>query len=892
MLGVASDEQVSSLREQFSQCVDEFCAYVEAAVLQQLQPTALLASEPADTRALDALAICAAAFPESRAVHVVSAKLLTCCVESLVRLEAGPHTIEAQFAKNRAVSVVAAVHTAGALGASAPSAGRGSDTGLVAALLHSTCRASAQRTIGGKEWNTLAASHAQTKWECLADLLKFPCSGVEYAGWLGGGHEGTAVNKTTSGYAVDVAAAVECLEEALEVCTAAYLVPILRSLRAMLLPHLHGIWISNAGQDDRVGLLFTEIARVLRPAWSAFSECRKKSPELVSVMLALIFPEELCCGLASCAGLHGADGILRQYFEQFRTLGLQQRPMLMQLLVVHLCSIWKQHPAGAVLYADELVELCLYKEPLFKQIGCGGVHIDSERSARSFTRVAVNTFFDSLPVPAPPAMQTFLDGIIVQLLDLSLIPSYAGPVSAGGVVFGRKLRSWQTLCLLSRHVHDGILPEVNARLWNVVRQANLNAIAHYIELFAARMVTRFPLLLVRQHVLSELNDVTIPGHASASLGLILGVALPHLMTDEFTELRRAIVTSMLPWLSCDTGHARTIAQCVVSQLLPAVLRQQQNAAGTQEASSRDHAFLCATLGMLQQNKEIVRMLNSQQRYFARTDPERECSLEALLASPLSDFNEIEPVALVGCIKDAMKSVHKQLTEEHIELVGGPRNQLSTAADKNVVVNASTADVQRKVDPWAALQAALQQSSDAGGAGGRASLLSAGRKRQPLLVCASLVDKVPNLAGLARTCEIFGAEGLTIPSMKTLAHPLFTQISVTAEKWVPISEVKEDGVRPYLLRCKRAGYTVVGVEQTANSTSLLDYKFPDKTVLVLGKEREGIPMTILQDVDQCVEIPQLGLIRSLNVHVTGALMIWQYTQQKLLAQRQNSGSSKR
>jgi len=38
------------------------------------------------------------------------------------------------------------------------------------------------------------------------------------------------------------------------------------------------------------------------------------------------------------------------------------------------------------------------------------------------------------------------------------------------------------------------------------------------------------------------------------------------------------------------------------------------------------------------------------------------------------------------------------------------------------------------------------------------------------------------------------------------------------------------------------------------------------------------------VDVCVEIPQLGLIRSLNVHVTGALMIWAYTQQKLLAKQ--------
>ena len=42
-----------------------------------------------------------------------------------------------------------------------------------------------------------------------------------------------------------------------------------------------------------------------------------------------------------------------------------------------------------------------------------------------------------------------------------------------------------------------------------------------------------------------------------------------------------------------------------------------------------------------------------------------------------------------------------------------------------------------------------------------------------------------------------------------------------------------------------GYTLVGLEQTANSVPLQDYAFCAKTVLVLGKEREGIPEAILQ-----------------------------------------------
>lgn len=33
--------------------------------------------------------------------------------------------------------------------------------------------------------------------------------------------------------------------------------------------------------------------------------------------------------------------------------------------------------------------------------------------------------------------------------------------------------------------------------------------------------------------------------------------------------------------------------------------------------------------------------------------------------------------------------------------------------------------------------------------------------------------------------------------------------------------------------KSEGYCIVGVEQTANSRSLQDYRFPEKTLLLLG-----------------------------------------------------------
>ena len=88
------------------------------------------------------------------------------------------------------------------------------------------------------------------------------------------------------------------------------------------------------------------------------------------------------------------------------------------------------------------------------------------------------------------------------------------------------------------------------------------------------------------------------------------------------------------------------------------------------------------------------------------------------------------------------------------------------------------------------------------------------------------------------------------------------------------------LRSYLVSKKKEGYSIVGLEQTFDSVEMSSFTFPEKTVILLGDERKGIPVDLLEVVDHCIEIPQFGITRSLNVHVTGALAIWEYTKQNM------------
>ena len=111
--------------------------------------------------------------------------------------------------------------------------------------------------------------------------------------------------------------------------------------------------------------------------------------------------------------------------------------------------------------------------------------------------------------------------------------------------------------------------------------------------------------------------------------------------------------------------------------------------------------------------------------------------------------------------------------------------------------------------------------------------AAGRNRQSLIICASLIDKVTNLGGITRTAEIFAADKVLVPDSKVRKMDNFKSISVGAGEWIDIVECKESDLLRWLKQCKKDGYKIVGVEQTSSSKCLSHAKFESKSVLLLG-----------------------------------------------------------
>jgi len=81
----------------------------------------------------------------------------------------------------------------------------------------------------------------------------------------------------------------------------------------------------------------------------------------------------------------------------------------------------------------------------------------------------------------------------------------------------------------------------------------------------------------------------------------------------------------------------------------------------------------------------------------------------------------------------------------------------------------------------------------------------------------------------------------------------------------------------ILKLKEEKYTILAIEQTDDKVFLQDYSVnsDDKYALIFGNEVSGVSAEILDLVDACIEIPQIGTKHSLNVSVSLGVVLWEF-----------------
>ena len=100
---------------------------------------------------------------------------------------------------------------------------------------------------------------------------------------------------------------------------------------------------------------------------------------------------------------------------------------------------------------------------------------------------------------------------------------------------------------------------------------------------------------------------------------------------------------------------------------------------------------------------------------------------------------------------------------------------------------------------------------------------------------------------------------------------FTKVSLGAERSVAWEKREDPGT--LIEELKNGGYCVIAVEQSPRA---IDYKkivLPQKVVIMLGNETEGVPADLLKSADFIAEIPMRGKKESLNVSVSAGIALF-------------------
>jgi tRNA (guanosine-2'-O-)-methyltransferase len=84
----------------------------------------------------------------------------------------------------------------------------------------------------------------------------------------------------------------------------------------------------------------------------------------------------------------------------------------------------------------------------------------------------------------------------------------------------------------------------------------------------------------------------------------------------------------------------------------------------------------------------------------------------------------------------------------------------------------------------------------------------------------------------------------------------------------------DAKLDWIDRERRRGATVIGVELDEDSIPLARLEVARRpTCVLLGHEHSGLPQEVWPFLDAVIEIPMLGVGRSLNVAVAGSLVLY-------------------
>ena len=161
------------------------------------------------------------------------------------------------------------------------------------------------------------------------------------------------------------------------------------------------------------------------------------------------------------------------------------------------------------------------------------------------------------------------------------------------------------------------------------------------------------------------------------------------------------------------------------------------------------------------------------------------------------------------------------------------------------------------------------------------------KRQPdITVVLENVFDPHNISAVMRTCDAVGVQDIYILNTKIPRHKKWgAKSSSSAAKWLTIHQY--ENVQDCFLSLRKRYSTILTTHLSSDAISLYEINFTKSIALVFGNEHSGVSDEIRELADGNFIIPQVGIIRSLNISVACAVTLYEAYRQKKLAGQYDS-----
>lgn len=146
---------------------------------------------------------------------------------------------------------------------------------------------------------------------------------------------------------------------------------------------------------------------------------------------------------------------------------------------------------------------------------------------------------------------------------------------------------------------------------------------------------------------------------------------------------------------------------------------------------------------------------------------------------------------------------------------------------------------------------------------------------------------PNLSNMIRSAEFFGFRKIYIWDKNELLSPpknkaTRADMNHMARVWTAgaIEYIEVVPVKDVSLFLKNySGRTLATVIDPA-ATSLSRFLFEKEDLIIMGSEKEGLPVSIVEQCDQAIYLPALGQTDCLNVSVSLGIFLYASQQQQI------------